>query len=76
MNDYQIVIKQWTNPILATEGVNTFIQDCNDNDVEILDITSHVTEIEDFMTYVFIFKINDGNETHIGKKKKWDDERW
>ena len=57
MNDYQIEVKQWLKPRLATEGVNKFIRDCNDNDVEILEITSHVTEVEDYMTYIFVFKI-------------------
>ena len=57
MNNYTIEIKQWANYKEATEGVNEFIADCNDDDVEILDITSHVTEIEDYMTYVFIFKV-------------------
>ncbi|MFB4472725.1 hypothetical protein ACDI16_07230 [Oceanobacillus caeni] len=57
MNDYQIEMKQWSNINQATKGVNEFIEDCNNNDVEILDITTHVTEIEDFMTYVFIFKV-------------------
>lgn len=57
MNNYTIEIKQWGNHKEATEGVNEFIEICNDDDVEILDITSHVMEIEDYMTYVFIFKV-------------------
>ena len=76
MNHYSIEIRQWTSHTEATEGVNNFIEECNENRIRILDITSHVTEIEDFMTYVFIFKINDSSETHTDKKKRWDDERW
>jgi len=57
MNNYTIEVKRWNTHKEATEGVNEFIADCNDDDVEILDITSHVTEIEDYMTYVFIFKV-------------------
>ena len=57
MNNYTIEIKQWANYKEATEGVNEFIGSCNDEDVEILDITSHITEIEDYTMYVFIFKV-------------------
>lgn len=58
MNNYAIEVKQWTSCAKATEGVNEFIADCNEKGIEIIETTSHVTEIEDFMTYVFIFKFH------------------
>lgn len=57
MNDYQVQVRQWTDIHEANKGLYEFIQGCNDNDVEILDITSHVTETDICMTYVFIFKV-------------------
>ncbi|MBT2569847.1 hypothetical protein [Planococcus sp. ISL-110] len=57
MNNFRIEVKQWINAGKATQGVNEFIAECNEQNIEILDITSHVTEIEDYMTYVFVFKI-------------------
>lgn len=57
LNNYRVEMKQWTNIIKAEKEVNEYIAGCNENGVKILDITTHVTEIEDFMTYVFIFKI-------------------
>ncbi|WP_145524122.1 hypothetical protein [Virgibacillus sp. SK37] len=58
MNEFEIVIKEWYSAVEANEGVNDFIDDCNDNDVEIFDITSHVTEnVDGCTTYVFVFKV-------------------
>lgn len=57
MNNFIIEVKHWGSPEEATNGTNDFINYCNDNDIEILDITSHVTEIVNYMSYVFIFKV-------------------
>lgn len=57
MNNYRIEVKTWVGSSKATEGANQFITECNDQGVEILEIISHVTESEDYMSYVFIFKL-------------------
>ncbi|UJF27451.1 hypothetical protein [Planococcus sp. 107-1] len=57
MNNYRIEVKAWVGRNKATEGTNKFISECNDAGVKILDITTHVTETEECMTYIFIFKL-------------------
>ncbi|MEW9675266.1 hypothetical protein ABRT01_03620 [Lentibacillus sp. L22] len=41
MNNFKIEVKKYPNHVQATKGVNEFIQECNNNGVKILDITSH-----------------------------------
>ncbi|MCM3637735.1 hypothetical protein M3152_08370 [Sporosarcina luteola] len=59
MNDFQMVVKGWYSQAEANEGLRSFIAECNYNKDEILSVTSHVTETEDGMSYVFVFKIKE-----------------
>lgn len=62
MNNFEIKIIEFGCPIKANEGVNEFIEDCNDNDIKILDITSHVVVDNDgYYSYVFVFKLQQKN---------------
>lgn len=59
MNKFELIIEEFTNQNMANKGVNEFIQDCNDGNAEILDITSHITvDADGNNTYVFIYKVS------------------
>lgn len=60
MNDFEIQVLEYASPSEATEGVNDFIHDCNNEGLEILDMTSHMTVSEDsYYSYTFIFKLKE-----------------
>lgn len=53
----RITIIEESTPQRAEYEINEFIEHCNDNDMEILDITSHVTiDTNDYYSYTFIIK--------------------
>lgn len=58
MNNFEIEVLEFNSPTNAANGVNEFINDCNDNDIEILETTSHVTGDIDSYSYTFIFKLS------------------
>lgn len=59
MNKFEIIIEEFCNQYQANNGVNEFIKECSNNNSEILDITSHITEgAGGVPTYVFIYKVS------------------
>lgn len=58
VNNFEIKILEFENPVEANEGVNEFICECTDEGIEILDMTSHVIVNNDgYYSYTFIFKL-------------------
>lgn len=54
---------EWGSPKEANEGINQFIDDCYFDNVNILDMTSHVSiDSNDCYSYTFIFKLNTTKE--------------
>ncbi|MBE1557004.1 hypothetical protein [Sporosarcina limicola] len=57
MNKFEIIIEEFDSQYEANKGVNEFIRDCADTNIEVLEITSHMTAIGKNITYVFIYKV-------------------
>lgn len=74
MNNFEIDIKQWYGSIEAKAEINKYIAECTDQGLEIVEVTTHVSEDDKGFSYAFIFKLKWDRNTP--RKKEWDDERW
>lgn len=74
MNNFEIEIKQWHGLRSANAAVNEYIAECTDQGLEVVEVTSHVSEDDEGYTFTFVFKLKWNGEKP--RKKVWDDERW
>lgn len=57
INNFEITILKWESRKLANQGVNDFIEDCNIDGIEVIEITNHINiDSEDVHSYSFVFK--------------------